>query len=143
MEITWRATILIAGSEETIIVPNRIMGQSQVANFSAHYRPIIRSVMFRLPHGSDIDKIKGILLSQAAQCKEILQTPPPNVLITEITESWIGFKLIYYIHKYGEQFSIGDRIISRCLKALNSNYIAFSGATVTILRKQESEAPTV
>ena len=51
-EISWRATVLIASTEESITVPNRIVAQAQIANYSTKYRPITRSQLFRLPFGT-------------------------------------------------------------------------------------------
>ncbi len=113
-EISWRSTILINFTEETIIIPNRIMGQAQISNFSTHYRPIIRSQVFRLPFGVDMDQVKWVLISTIKNLSEhILHTPPPRVLLSETTESWIGFKLIYYINDYGKQFIIADAVLEK------------------------------
>ena len=57
-EISWRATLLIALGEETISIPNRLMGQTQVSNFSTKLQPIIRRQKFRLPYGVAIEDVK-------------------------------------------------------------------------------------
>ncbi len=119
-EITWRSTILINTTEEWITIPNRIMAQAEISNFSAKVRPFIRSQIFRIPFGQPRDKVKEALLAAAALVPSVRRIPAPMVLMMETTGSWIVFKLIYYIDDYGRQFIIGDEVISRSLTALEA-----------------------
>jgi small-conductance mechanosensitive channel len=122
-EISWRATVLIAFTEEAITVPNRVMGQAQILNFSTKFRPIIRSQVFRLPFGVDIQKVKELLLKTARGIHEIRKNPPPRVLVSETNESWIAFKLVYFIDNYGDQYLIADQVFTLCLADLqNAGY---------------------
>ncbi len=134
-EISWRATLLISLTEETISVPNRLMGQTQVSNFSTKHRPIIRSQMFRLPYGCDIERVKTILLDAAQGVNAICQTPGPSVLITETSDSFMSFKLIYFIRDYGAQLSIGDRMIRAGLNALQAAGIETAPSRILVLGK--------
>ena len=52
------------------------------------------------------------MLEAAEGVNSICQTPKPIVLITETNESWLTFKLIYFIRDYGTQLTTGDRVIS-------------------------------
>lgn len=126
-EITWRATILIAFTEELITVPNRVVAQAQISNYSTQYRPVIRSQLFRLPFGTDIDRAKKILISTLTHIPEIRTFPAPKVYLSETTESWIGFKLIYFIDQFGKQYAIADRVYSHCLKALEKEGYNLAG----------------
>ena len=117
-EITWRSTIMINTTEEWVTVPNRTMAQAEISNFAAKVRPFIRSQIFRIPFGQSREKVKEALLAAAAQVPSVRRLPAPLVLMTETTESWIVFKLIYYIDDYGRQFIIGDEVIARSLTAL-------------------------
>lgn len=117
-EISWRSTTLISFTEEIIIVPNRVMAQAKISNFSIKDRPIIRSQIFRLPFGSDIQEVKSILIETAKAIALIRKKPAIEVFILEMTESWVGFKLIYHIDDYGRQFRIADQVHSLCIEAL-------------------------
>lgn len=118
-ELSWRATILIALGEEIITIPNRIMAQSQIANYTARRQPIIRSQIFRISYETPIEPVRALMLNVAGQLPEIKKTPAPLVLIIESAESWLTFKLIYFIDDYGAQLVIGDKVITAIAKALN------------------------
>jgi small-conductance mechanosensitive channel len=138
-EISWRATVLIALGEEQITVPNRVMGQAQISNFSTQYRPIIRSLMFKLSYGADIQAVKTILQKIVKNVPRIKKNPEPFVLVSETTESWVGFKVAYYIDNYGDQNRIADEVYSKALKELESAGFELSGHRLHITQVSEDQ----
>lgn len=119
-EITWRATVLVGWTEELIILPNRTLANSQIANFSIGDQPIIRSQTFTLKYDSDPQLVKQCLLQSLKNIKMVRTWPEPLVIITEMTPSWMSFKLIYYIESYGSQFIVGDEVIESALSHLTT-----------------------
>jgi small-conductance mechanosensitive channel len=136
-EISWRATVMISFTEELITIPNRMLAQSQVSNFSARHSPVIRSQVYRLPFGADREKVKGLLREAALACQGVAKSPGPVVFITESTESWLSFKLIYYVHQFGRQYAIADEINERCLAALEGAQIRLATNRITVERAIE------
>ncbi len=133
-EISWRATVMVAITDETITIPNRIMAQAQVLNFGAKGRPFIRSQYFRIGFGSDVERAKQILLTTAAQTSGILKNPTPVALISDTTDSWIGLKLSYGIENYGSQYLIADHLLSQALAKLRSNGFEIAPQRIEVLQ---------
>lgn len=142
-EITWRATILIAVGDEIITIPNRVMGQAQIANFATKYRPITRIQIIRLPYQVDLLQTKELLLNALRSVPEIRKSPSPNVLIAEANESGVAFKLLYFIDNYGDQFLIFDRILSAALLALKNADYPFAAQRIEIIKGIENEKSTL
>jgi small-conductance mechanosensitive channel len=95
LEVSWRATLLLAIGEELITIPNKTMAQGLVLNFS------------------------GKLLTQAAlETDGIAREPAPVPLVIESTESWIAVKMINFVTDYGAQYTIGDAFQTRALELL-------------------------
>ena len=115
-EITWRATLLQAFTDEYMTIPNRIMTQSQIANFNTQKGPILRSQSFRIEYNVDVEKVKAVLIKSVEEIDGVRQYPAPTVLITEVADSWLNFKLLYHIDDYGKQYPIGDRVVTSVLK---------------------------
>lgn len=134
-EISWRATLLISMTEELISIPNRLMGLTQISNFSAKGRPIIQSQPFRLPYGTPIETAKSTLLKAAQGVSSICREPAPLVLITETTDSWMFFKLIYFIQDYGAHFLIGDQILTAGDEALRQAGLEIAPPRVLVLHE--------
>jgi small-conductance mechanosensitive channel len=123
IEVTWRATLLKSVTEETIVIPNRMMAQSQILNFSPKLRPIIRGSLFRFPHNVDHKKIREALLSGVKNVPGVLGKPSPNVIMNEITENGVQFRLYYFINDYGQQWDIQDRVLSNISERLKADGI--------------------
>lgn len=117
-EITWRATVLLAFTDEWITIPNRVVSQGHIANFSAKSRPFLRSHVFHLRYGTPIDKAKGALLEAAAEVQGVRKYPAPLALIVDTAETSLSLKLVYSIDDYGRQTVLADRVIERALAKL-------------------------
>lgn len=139
-EISWRATVLVGISDESISVPNRLMGQTQISNFTSRIRPFCRSQLFRISHGTDVESAKMILLSSIRGLENVLTQPSPIVYVFESNESWINIKLVYYIEDYGSQFVIGDRVVVAGNKALQKAGFTLAPSRMLVLTEDPTSA---
>jgi small-conductance mechanosensitive channel len=138
LEITWRSTVLLAFTDELITIPNRVMSQAQVSNFSPNGRPIVRSLLFRLPYDSDLDKARELLARATEGVQQILRLPEPLPLISDATESWVTLKLIYYIQNYGGQYTVADQVYKRAIELFREHNIQFAPARISVETKEAS-----
>lgn len=116
-EVTWRATVLLAITDELITIPNRLMAQSQIMNFSGR-RPFFRSHTFRIPYDAPLDTAKIVLLSSISSVPGVSRHPRPVVFVSETTESWVQLRVSYTISDYGSQWGIADKFLTRALADL-------------------------
>lgn len=137
-DISWRATILISSNDEILTIPNRIVSQAQITNFSTRQRPIMRSLVFRLPFGVNVDTVKSNLLKAVQTVPRVRDLPSPKVMITDTTESGIGFRLQYAIDNYGEQSTIADQVYSKGIHYLEKAGYNLSNHQVTLTQKSSS-----
>jgi small-conductance mechanosensitive channel len=140
-EISWRATILIGFADELITVPNRVMAQAQVSNFSLKGKPILRSQLFRIEYGTDPVPVRKLLFEAGLKCRLIRQDIRPIVYISETTESWISFKLVYFIDNYGSQFLIGDEVIRTVLADFEAAGIRLASSRLQLQSTSSNIAP--
>lgn len=137
-EITWRATMLTGFQDELVTIPNRIMAQTQVSNFSATQKPFMRVLLFKIPYGVSIEKAQEILIESALSIREVEKDPIPLAMISEATESWITLKLVYGIKDYGKQYVIADQVLLKTLERLKQ-----AGIQIATQRLQIIQNPTV
>jgi small-conductance mechanosensitive channel len=133
-EITWRATTLTGWSDESITIPNRTIANSQISNYQAGDLPIIRSQIFRFPYTVNAQLVESLLITAANKSNRVHKDLPPICYISEATDSWVTFKLVYYIDSYGSQFSIGDEVLRLALQLLNENGIEVGHQTVRLIQ---------
>lgn len=116
-EITWRATTLIGWSDEVIVLPNRIVASSQIANYSGGLS-FVRNQVFRLPYSVNAEQVRAALTESVKANPDVLASPPPLCFISEANDSWLAFKLCYSINRFGAQFIIGDQVLREGWQAL-------------------------
>lgn len=135
-EISWRATLLTAMTEESVTIPNRIMGQAQISNFAAKHSPILRNQVFKIPFNYSIALVKKTLVDAVEDLPGIEKSIKPYVLITEVTESWMSYKVIYMTKNYGSQYLLGDTVLTRCMEALEKSKISIAPHRIQVSNAQ-------
>ncbi|MGZ3787799.1 MAG: mechanosensitive ion channel family protein [Bacteriovorax sp.] len=131
-EISWRATTLLSFADEVILIPNRIIAQGQLLNFSHVHRPVRLNQMFRFRFDVSIPLAKKALLEGLANIPEILKDPAPRTLVTEVTESWITIKVFYSLSDYGTRFRTGDQVISQIMEQIRLNRLSLASPIINI-----------
>lgn len=133
-EISWRSTTLLGYYDERLTIPNRVMAQAQIYNYSTKERPLIRFQSFRFDFSLPPEKIKAILFKSLAQVEGIRTFPRPLVHIRETTESWALYRLIYFISDFGAQFTIGDAVNQAVLENLKAEGIELAKPKIDLGR---------
>jgi small-conductance mechanosensitive channel len=137
-EITWRATVLKSFTDEMITIPNRVAAQSTIANFTVSQKPFTRSKIFRIPFGTDIDLARKAMHEAAQSAEGVVEDPPVLVAITETTESWVAFRVIYSLTEYVNQLSIGDKVQQNVLAALEKIGVMPAAPRLRVMAERES-----
>jgi small-conductance mechanosensitive channel len=119
-EISWRSTVLLGLSDELMTIPNRVMAQAEISNYSARNEPISRVQFFKIAHGGDIERAQKVLFEAALAIPEVCREPKPMVFCSEYNENGITLKLVYSISDFGAQFRLQDRILKGGAVALQN-----------------------
>lgn len=131
-EISWRSTVLIGFSDEVITVPNKLIAQCQVSNFSPEGKTIIRGHNFKFGFNSDINKITELLELAATQISEVKPNPAPYAYVRETNEQGCEIRLIYSVDNYGHQYVTGHKVITTALEILEKHGIKIAKPVVDI-----------
>ncbi|MCC6276616.1 MAG: mechanosensitive ion channel family protein [Oligoflexia bacterium] len=131
-EISWRATVLLGLSDEFITIPNRIVAQSQVSNFAAKRNPIARRLTFRLPYGVPEEKVKRLMIQSALKIHGVQTSPSPMVVISEAAESWMLYKLVYFVENYGQQWIVADKVFSEVVRGLTEEGVSLAHPKLSV-----------
>ncbi|MBP9681598.1 MAG: mechanosensitive ion channel [Bacteriovorax sp.] len=138
-EVSWRATTLLGFSDELILIPNRLIAQGQLINFSHLQRPARLNHVFRFRFDVSIPLAKKALLEGLANIPEILADPAPRTLITEVTESWITIKVFYSLKDYGTKFRTGDVVIAQIMDCTRKHGLVLATPLLNLSHQQNEE----
>ncbi len=95
--IATRYTVLRALDGTETILPNETLITAPVINHSLSNRDKRISVPVQVAYGSDLDRVKAIMLEAAAGNDRVLQKPAPAVLLRSFGESGIDMELAVWI----------------------------------------------
>lgn len=129
-EITWRGTFLSGFSNETILIPNKTIAQSQIVILAyGNAGPIRVGHSLRFSFEENIDRVKNILFHTVAELTQkegLLPDPPPRILFTEIGESYQVIGVYYSVGDYGMRYRNTDLVLTAICSALRNNGIRFA-----------------
>jgi MscS family membrane protein len=109
-EIGLRSTKIRSFDNNLIIIPNTEMARSRIVNFAY---PIPRTRIAQtvgVAYGSDLDKVKRVLLEICSNHPDVLQEPPPAVYFTEFGDSSLNLFFICWVADYRDLFRVRDEL---------------------------------
>ena len=112
-----RSTRILTRDNIEITIPNAILGNSKVTNESQPTKLRRLKVSVGVAYGSDIKKVKEVLLEVAAEEKRVLKRPAPEALFRAFGDSSLDFELRYHLSKPGDIAVIEDVMNSAVYEA--------------------------
>ncbi|MDH5712127.1 MAG: mechanosensitive ion channel, partial [Gammaproteobacteria bacterium] len=93
-----RSTRILTRDDVEVTIPNSIMGNTKIINESGgpHKKYRIR-VKVGVAYGSDIDKVKAILMDVATNETSVCKDPEPRVRFRQFGASSLDFELLCWI----------------------------------------------
>lgn len=113
-EITWRATHIVTGTQDTVVVPNSVIAKSRITNYSfpvrVHGVSVTVSLEDRMPPAQAIEMLEQAVLN----CRRALHAPPPSVQATGIGAGAIDYAVAFFV----ESIDAADQAKSDVLAAI-------------------------
>ncbi len=122
-EVTWRATTLVGLADELVSLPNRVVGQGLVVNYTQRGEPVARVLVLRLPLSTDFEQVRAALLPAVAAVEGVAQGPGPLLFFSDVGDAWINAKLIYWISDFGTQLRMADAVLTTAMQTLRAQGI--------------------
>jgi len=118
-QVGLRSTKIITWDNEVLIVPNSKLSESVIHNV-AMPEPKSRVVIpFSVAYGSDIEKVKKIVMTEIKKVEGFINDPKPVVRYLEMGDSSLKFKAFFFVHSFEVRFNAIDKANTRIYNALN------------------------
>ncbi|WJV63689.1 mechanosensitive channel MscK [Pectobacteriaceae bacterium CE70] len=140
-KIRIRATTITDFDRKEVIIPNKAFVTERLINWSLS--DTITRVIIRIgvAYGSDLDKVKEVLLQAARENPRVMVDPEPQVFFLEFGASSLDHELRLYVRELGDRSYTVDelnRAIDRLCRENNIN-IAFNQLEVYLHNTQGTE----
>lgn len=93
-EIKLRTTRAVTFDNKVLVIPNHLYLANSLYNWTQNGTTTRESVDVGVAYGSDVQKVKSLLIEAASNNVNVLKNPPPLVLFTDFGDSSLNFKLI-------------------------------------------------
>lgn len=91
-EIGLRSTKLLTPDNEIIFVPNGQLANMRIRNLAQPNPKLRKTVDFSVEYGTDVEKVKKVVLQALKKMKEVYEDPAADVIFVEMGDSGLKFK---------------------------------------------------
>ena len=138
-DIGFRSTKLKSPDGDLIIIPNGKLADSKIYNY---HKPLPKTrVMaeFGVKYGSDVEKVRKMLLNEIKNVKDILQDPEPVVIFEEFGDFALKFKAFFWVSSIEKKIEAKEAALTSIYAVLNKNKVGIPFPTRTIYMSQEKQ----
>lgn len=140
--ISVRATEVETFRRASLIIPNSEFISKQVINWTHRSKQGRADVRVTVAYGSDVERVRDILLQIYRDHPEIEAYPAPSVLFEDFGETALVFTARGFVDDVLRRSSIESELRFRIYKAFGAAGILMpSGPSVTIVRQETPPAP--
>jgi len=142
IDIGLRSTKIKGFDSTYLIIPNSELCNSTLTNLAFPDPRVKGKVEIGIAYGSDVDKVKALLLSTAASVSGVLADPAPESYFTSFGDSALILVLHFWVDNYAELYAATDRIncaVNSCFQEAGIN-IPYPTRTV-FLEKDANHGP--
>ena len=135
-DIGMRSTKIKSKDGDLIIVPNGKLADSKIYNYHKPLPMTRVTIEFGVKYGSDVDKVRKIVLNEINKIKGVLKEPAPAVVFDELGDFALKFKAFFWVTSIEKKVEAKESALSLIYNALNKNKIIIPFPTRTVYLKR-------
>jgi MscS family membrane protein len=112
-DISLRSTRIKNWDNEMIIIPNGKMANSKIHNY---VQPDVKArsvIEFGVAYGSDINKVKDVVLNTVKKIENVLEEPAPSVIFSKANDFSLDFNARFWVDDVSKRFTASEQ--ARCM----------------------------
>lgn len=135
LDIGLRTTKLRTYDNEVIYIPNGILANAKVKNFTVPDLSVRANVNFGVDYGSDTEKVKQVVMEAIKEIDTVLEDPEPLVLFLKMSDFSLDFAAKAWVAEYTQAYSTSLKMTEAIYNALNKAKIGIPFPTRTVYTK--------
>ena len=116
-----RSTRIRTFDNELLIIPNTKLSESIIQNVALPEPKSRVVIKFGVCYGSEIEKVKKIIIKEIKKIKLVSKEPEPLVRFLEMADSSLNFKVYFYVDSFEDRFTAIDEANTVIYNTLNKN----------------------
>jgi MscS family membrane protein len=123
IEIGLRSTRIRQFDGNALVVPNKDMANTRIVNLAQpNHRAAIRQTI-GVSFGSDVERVKQVLLDVMMAHPDVLKDPAPGVWFTKFNTSSLDLFISCWVESYKDRFRVTDELNIAILRAFREHGI--------------------
>ncbi|WP_135613009.1 mechanosensitive ion channel family protein [Methanococcoides sp. AM1] len=135
-EVGIRSTRILDFYNNMIIIPNSIIANNKVINYTSPQPRMMVKITIGVAYGSDVAKVKRVLLDIAKTIDLVLDYPEPSVRFDNHGDFSLDFALILWVRYPSEKFSVINEVNTLIDSEFRKEGIDIPFPTYTIIKHQ-------
>ncbi|HEY9195456.1 MAG TPA: mechanosensitive ion channel domain-containing protein, partial [Mucilaginibacter sp.] len=119
MDIGIRASKLATSDGAEVIIPNGDLISHHVINWTLSNDNRRVEIIVGVAYGSDIQKVKNLLIGLLCNHKDIMNEPAPSVFLHNLNESSVDFRLFFWADDISTWLSLKSRVLTDIYDTFN------------------------
>lgn len=121
IEINWRAVRIKNLNQDTVIIPNSLLGKDIIKNYSLPVRSHADRLYVSFWREDSPNRIQNVLKNTALATKGIVSDPPPDVRLIAFEGYGTKYEIIFYVDSFAELELIRNNFMTRVHYAARRN----------------------
>lgn len=138
-----RTTKIKTFDNEMLIIPNTRLADSIIQNFFQPDKSVRVNVDFGVEYGTDPEYVKKITIEEVDRISFIDKTQEIRVLFTEMADSSLNFKTLFWVDDISKRWPAHQEAISRIYRRLYLEKIGIPFPQRTVWMRDEGKAMQV
>ncbi|WP_440953513.1 mechanosensitive ion channel family protein [Methanococcoides sp. FTZ1] len=135
-EVGIRSTRILDLYNNMIIIPNSIIANNKVINYTSPQSQMMVKITIGVAYGSDVAKVKRVLMDIARSIDLVLDHPEPSVRFDNHGNFSLDFALILWVRYPSDKFSVINEVNTLIDSEFRKEGIEIPFPTYTILNKK-------
>jgi len=136
MDIGIRSTKLRTYDNEVIFIPNGILANTKVKNFTVPDLSIRVNVDFGVEYGSDPEQVRNVVLDAIKKVDTVIAEPEPAVHFMNMSDFSLDFVARVWVQNYNDAYVTKLEVTDEIYNALNKAKIGIPFPTRTVYTKK-------
>ena len=134
-EIGIRSTKIKNLENNMIVIPNSIIANSKVTNYTSPEESMLVKVTIGVAYGSDVEKVRDILTGIAKSVDSVLDDPSPYVRFDNHGDFSLDFAIVMWVTHPGEKFTVINEVNTKINAEFEKEGIEIPFPVRTIIRQ--------
>lgn len=140
-EIGLRSTRILTARREFVIVPNRLMDEREIWNYTKRYPELRIELDTSISYDSDIDRARTLMKNVARRHDEVLSFPRPRILVRGFLDNGVEMELQCYIADARERYRLSSELRRSIKLAFDEHGVEIPYPYRTLVDKKDLPKP--